>query len=121
MSARTTPGLGNAGVSGMDHLKWDNLQGIEDVRLGQVYDGVTLRDAQSEDSTAFSHMRGSFQMEEQPAWVPGSAATLCRCPVPTFRRTFPSGQVVTYGLHTPSRRLDIVIGDKTFQPGLLAE
>jgi hypothetical protein len=82
--------------------------GIRDVRLGEMYTGVTLLVHDGDDR--FTNMTGTFGWEELSCSDGGT------CFAPTFLRVFPSGQKVTYGLHTPSQRMDILLHGQRFSP-----
>ena len=84
------------------------VQTIRDVELGTSYTNVTL--VVKGSSGTFTDMSGIFAVEQ----LSTGNGTFCRAP--TFRRTFPDGNVVTYGLHTPSRRMDLLIGTTCHSP-----
>ena len=80
---------------------------MDEVLLGQLYEGVTL--SVNHDVSTFANMRGVFEMQQLPTG--DGHMTLA----PVFQRIFPEHEV-TYGLHTPSQRMDLLIQGKCFSP-----
>ena len=70
------------------------------MELGKTYYGVSLRVVESGGlSHVWENVTGAFFVEDVPDWEGGMVSG------PVFRREFPSGQVVTLGMQTPSRTI----------------
>lgn len=88
-----------------DNADFSKVQCAEDLQLCQPYTQVTL--TVNGNSEPWKNMTGTFGWKDLPTAWGGSVGS------PTFTRTFESGQVVEYGLHTPTRRMDILLHDGT--------
>ena len=90
-----------ASVQPEDAADFSEVRCAEDLRLCQPYTHVTL--TVNSTSKPWTDMMGTFGWKDLPTSDGGTVGG------PTFTRTFESGQVVEYGLHTPSQRMDIVL------------
>ena len=84
-----------------DVADFSEVHCAEDLRLRQPYTHVTL--TVDGNSAPWTNMMGTFEWKDLPS---SDGLTVGG---PAFTRTFASGQVVEYGLHTPSQRMDIVL------------
>ena len=83
----------------------ETVSSLEDVQLGKLYTGVTLRvENVGQRPLVWENVTGEFDWDTQ---LPTDHGLVCAGPV--FRRTFPSGQVTTLGMHTRSRVIRFAI------------
>ena len=88
-----------------DAADFSEVHCAEDLRLRQPYTHVTL--TVNGNSEPWTNMMGTFGWKDLPS---SDGLTVGG---PTFTRTFESGQVVEYGLHTPTRCMYILLHDGT--------
>ena len=92
-------------MASSDVSDFSEVHCAEDLRLCQPYTHVTL--TVNGNSKPWTNMMGTFGWKDLPSSLGGTVGG------PTFTRTFESGQVVEYCLHTPGQRMDIRLHNGT--------
>ena len=84
----------------------ETVTSVDDLQLGQRYEGITLRvEDRGREPVLWENVVGAFDWNTD---LPSDRGGICAGPI--FTRTFPSGQVVTLGMHTPSRVIQFALG-----------
>lgn len=89
-----------------------SVTSIDALQLETLYDGITLRiEDRGREPFRWENVVGAFHWKtDLPSNITDTTGREETCEGPVFVRTFPSGQVVTVGMHTPSRVIRFALG-----------